>query len=367
MNVFFGQQITKAYRLLLNGKTPVDSSGKAILPHVSAMATVDATQKIQLYRNDDVHVDLEGLPASTDLKAESLGPSPAQWSVRPVAVCYLESDAAATVHIVVKPNTFKVAGDSLTALSRENVGWWSNYRCQLSVEDGNLDILRLRIPNSCSGPFDVQSALPVTTEFKSLDDQTGILSIRFASAIAKGHSLDLRIRSPLKPSGGTSVSVPAIVPESLAGGHRYISVPDSADSQAMTWTEAGVRPAIIPQKLRPASTATSAARSFEVVSDPFQVASRPPATPEVSPQIRLADTVIVAGDRGTQRITTRLILAPHGLTDCTLLLPAGQSLVTIELDGRAGGCSPTRSIAVANRLECPAAAPVARDHIPVIL
>jgi hypothetical protein len=333
VNVFFGQQMTKPYRLVLDGTTPVESSGKANLPHISALATEDATQKIRLYRDDDVHVELEGLPAATDPKAEQPGPPPSDWSARPVAICYLESDNP-TARVVVTPNKCKFAGDLLTALTRENGAWWANYRCQLSVEAGDLDIVRLQIPSACTGPFDIQSAIPVTTEFKFLNDQTGSLSIRFATPIAKGGALDLRIRSPIKPSTGAAVSVPAIVLESLSGGHRYISVPESADSQVIAWTETGVRPATIPQKLRAASVATAPTQSFEVMSDPFQVISRPPAMPEVTPQIRLADTAIVAGELGTQRITTRLILAPHGLTDCTVQLPPNQTLVAIELDGR---------------------------------
>jgi hypothetical protein len=75
-------------------------------------------------------------------------------------------------------------------------------------------------------------------------------------------------------------------------------------------------------------------RYLEVVSDSFQVASRPPAAPEIAPQIRLADTAIIAGDLGTQRVNTRLILAPHGLTDCTIQLPINQALVSADLDGR---------------------------------
>jgi len=156
-----------------------------------------------------------------------------------------------------------------------------NYRCQLTVEDGNLDILRLQLPNNCIGPFDVQSAIPVTTEFATLNDQTGSLSIRFATTVAKSGSVDLRIRSPLKPSTGTQVSVPAITLESLAGGHRYIGVPESADSQVITWAEMGVRPGILPPKFRPASAAPTSTRYLEIVSDPFQVAIRPPVTPKL--------------------------------------------------------------------------------------
>ena len=106
VNVFFAQQLTKPFRLVLDGTTPVDSNGKAPLPHISTVATEDATQKTRLYRDDDVHVDLEGLPAKNDPKAEPPGPPPSEWSVRPVAICYLESESA-TARVAVKPNKFK--------------------------------------------------------------------------------------------------------------------------------------------------------------------------------------------------------------------------------------------------------------------
>jgi hypothetical protein len=75
------------------------------------------------------------------------------------------------------------------------------------------------------------------------------------------------------------------------------------------------------------------ALTFEVVSDPYQIATRSESTPESAPRIRVADVSIVAGDRGSQRVTTRLILAMHGLNDCILQLPAGQKLISVELDG----------------------------------
>ncbi len=333
VSVFFGQQINKPYRLVLDGTTPIDTSGKAPLPRISTLATDDAAQKIRVYRSDDVQVEFEGLPSTTDPKADAPGPPPSQWSARPVATCYLESGSA-TARIIIKPNKLKISGDSLTTLSRENGTWWANFRCQLSVGDGDLDILRLRIPNTCTGPFDVQSATAVTSEFKPLDDQMGTLFVRLATSVAKGGSVDLRLRSPLKVPTGTAVSVPAIVIESLASGHRYISVPDSVDSQAVTWSETGVRAATVPPKLRTGSATSIASKTVEVIGDPFQVASRSSSAPALSPQIRLADTAIVTDELGAQRITTRLILAPHGLSDCTLRLPPNQSRVTVELDGR---------------------------------
>src|SRR6185369_8645575 len=102
------------------------------------------------------------------------------------------------------------------------------------------------------------------TEFKSLGDQSGSLSVRFATTVTKGGSIDLRIRTPLKINAGSQIAVPIIALESLGGGHRYICVPESTDSQAISWTENGVHPATLPLKLRPASAPTPSQRYYEV-------------------------------------------------------------------------------------------------------
>jgi hypothetical protein len=184
------------------------------------------------------------------------------------------------------------------------------------------------------GPFEVESALSATTEQKKIDDQTEILLVRFATTVPKGGSIDLRIRSLLKqPSSGT-VAVPGIAIESFSKGHRYLGVPESSDSQAITWSETGVRPVALPAKLRPMSSESARMRFYEVVSDPFQLVSRPPAVPEVTPQIRLADTEVLVDDLRAQRITTRFVLTPHGPSDYALHLPSAQQLVSVELDGR---------------------------------
>lgn len=333
VNVFFGEQLTKPYRLVLVGTAPVDSTGKVAIPHVSTVATEEATQKTRVYREDDVHVELEGLPIARVGKVESPGPAPSDWTVRPVATTYIEANFS-TAELRVTPSKFRLTGDTLTTLTRENNNWWGTFRCQLSVEDGDVDILRMKVPSSFAGPFEVQSQLSAAIELKPIDDQTSLLSVRLSTPISKGSAIDMRIRSPLKVSSGTAVSMPAIALESVAKGHRYLGVCELVDSQPITWMESGLRPAAVPAKLRQSSAAAPPTRFYEVAAEPFQLVSRPPTTPELAPQIRLSDTIVVADRPGTQRITTRLILAPHGLSECMLQLPSNQTLVSAELDGR---------------------------------
>ncbi len=333
VSIFLGEEATKPYRLVLNGKLALDTNGKAPMPRLSSLSTDDATLKTYIYRSDGVEVDFEGLASSGDPKAEAPGPAPSQWSARPVGTCYLESGAS-LAKIVVQPVETKIAGDTLTSLSRENNSWWMGYRCQLSVDGGDLDLLRVRVPDTVTGPFEIQSASAITSEFKSVDSQPGTLTIRLATSVPKGGTLDLRIRSPLKPPTGGMISAPLIEIESLAGGHRYLAVPGTIESQVVTWNQSGVRPATIPPKLRTGFVLPNLPHAFEVTKASFQMISKPSAAKELVPSIRLADTTVLADSQGAQRITTRLIVAPHGLTDCVLQLPPQQSLITAEIDGR---------------------------------
>lgn len=333
--IFFGQPMAKPFRVIVDGTMPLDPDGRGVFPHLSATATETATQRIRLYRDDDVHVDIANASAANETKGDPTDSPPPQWASRPVGTFYLDSDAAAVARITVVPSKPQTSGETLIQLNRESGSWYAIYRCQLAIEDDALDTLRIQIPETCIGPFDVQSDIPVTTEFKSGDGQTSVLTVRLANTVAKGGNVDLRLRTRLTPFVGNAVSVPPIMLEGLTKSRRFVSVPVGADSQIVSWTEAGVRRASVPQKLlsgvsnpNPASTL-----NFEILSDPFQVTTRSPSAPEITPQIRIADTAIVAGDLGSKEIVTRLILAPQGLTDCTLQLPASQKLVSIELDG----------------------------------
>ena len=110
---------------------------------------------------------IEGIAGSSEPKAEAIDPPPPEWTVRPVSVCYLDPNSAAAARIAIKPNKPKLSGETLTALSRESGTWRTNYRCQLLVEDGMLDVLHLRVPNTWTGPFDVQTQSPVFQQFST--------------------------------------------------------------------------------------------------------------------------------------------------------------------------------------------------------
>jgi hypothetical protein len=333
LNVFFDKSLTGPYRLVVDGRVPLDKNGSTNLPRVSSLATASATQKMRIYRDDDVRVAIAGIASSAESKAESVDEHPAEWKVRPVSVCYLDANSAAAARISVKPSVPKISGDSLTFLSADNGAWKANFRCQLNVEGGNLDVLRLRVPKTWTGPFEIQSHIPATLSYQPVNELGGVLTVRFATSIAAGGSVDVWFRGELKPTEGTNIAVPAITVESASKMRRYVWVPELNESQRALWTESGVGLATIPQKLLNGLALAGPSRSLEVKSESFQIASRPQEAPDAMPQIRLADTKVMEGEFGAQLIATRLILTSHGLSDCTVQFPAGQTLISATVDG----------------------------------
>jgi hypothetical protein len=332
VTVFFGQHLVNLFRVELNGVLPIGSNGQASFPHIATPATEGATQRVRVYRDDNVRVEIKNANASNEVKGDPTDSAPPEWKPRPVGTFYLDSDSAAAARMVVTPGKAQVSGETLTELTREAGAWAVNYRCRLMVEDGELDTLRVKIPSTCVGPFEVQSANSVTTEFLTNDDNSGIFTIRLSNTVPKGSSVDVRVRTQLKSSVGAAVAVPIIALEGPTKLRRFVSVPANVDAHAVTWIETGVRRAAVPQRLLAGVAGINPALTFEVASDRYQVATRSASTPENAPQIRVADVSIVAGDRGSQRITTRLVLAMHGLSDCILQLPAGQKLISVDLD-----------------------------------
>ena len=205
VSVFFDQQISKPYRLVLTGTTSVDANGKAPLPHVSTLATEDATQKIRVYRNEDVHVEFEGLASTTDPKTDvPPGPPPSQWTARPLATCYLQSGSA-TAQIIVRPNKSKIIGDALTVLTREN---GAGGELPLPTLGRRRRIERPAAANPKHLRRPVRSSIgDAGHDCSQIARQPNQHLVRsFATSVAKGGSLDMRIRSPLKPPTGTGVT-----------------------------------------------------------------------------------------------------------------------------------------------------------------
>ena len=330
VNVFFAEQLVEPYRLTLAGLVPTRGVAECPLPRVASASLNSVVERIQLYRDEGVLVDVVG-PANADDAAADL--PPAGWNARLVAAYQLDTSTADEVRLFLTPNRVETAGDTLTTLSHEEGSWWATFNSQLVVRQGELDALRLRIPANWVGPFDVQPAGANVSTTLPVDGHV-ILTVRLPESIGIDETVALEIRGPLAPENGVPASVPEIVSVAPAEWRSYLNVPSAVQSQEVTWTRDGVTPAEPPENLRPSRTNPGTTNTFRAMARPFHVGLAPPQTVQPTASVRLSDTVVVRGPSGNQLTATRFVIAPQGITECELNLPEGQQLVSANLDGR---------------------------------
>lgn len=341
VNVFFNEEVTEEYRLVLIGHALIAKSGECPLPRVVTTAGNGAMQRIQLYREDEVLVERRGLTDGDELKNGPLDLPPVPWTARPLAAYRLDRAASDTIRLAVAPNPAGMTGQTLTQLTRAPDAWWATLTCQLVVERGPLDVLRLRVPTTWVGPFEVQSSVPVSVEVAARDQQPTTIALRLAEPIPPGQALDLHIRGPLAQESAAPIAVPGIVAEAPSRWRNFVSVPLRLDSQPIAWTEVGVRPAEMPRELRAAGAVPESWRTLEVIATPFRVALQPTVGERPAASARLAETAVATGPLDGQLMVTWMIVASQGLTECVLQLPNAQELVSVNLDGQPAPIRPS--------------------------
>jgi hypothetical protein len=332
VNIFFDEQVASEYRLALRGSVPADVDATRSLPRVTAVSRESATQNVQLYREEGVLVAVSGVSEADQLPVKPRDPPPAAWTARPIGVYRLDKTAFDAVRLTITPNNVQITGPTLLSLTRDAEAWSAGFGAHLTVKHGQLDMLRLRAPATWTGPFSLASDAPASMELDAADPGGTTLVIRFADSIKEGNTVDLTVRGQLMQAAQSPISMPAITPEPMVRGKRYLQVPSHWAAQPIAWAEAGVRPAELPDDLGSAVAMSENTRTFEVVDFPFRVAVEPTAAHDLAAQVRLADTTVWAAASGGQLIETRLVIAAPELPHCNLQLPRDQDLVSVRLD-----------------------------------
>jgi hypothetical protein len=217
-------------------------------------------------------------------------------------------------------------------LGREVDTWWATFACQLTVEQGELSVLRLQAPSNWVGPFEIQSGIPATVDVTTSGEKQSRVLIRFSEPVRVGESLSLRLRGRALAEDAAPVAVPNIVSETPIRGPRYALVPSQLDGRAAAWVESGVRPTLLPAEFNGLGVGPELRKCYEITGSPFQVALLPAQFERPETTIRLADTRAVIGPLGGQLSVTQLIVVSSELTQITLEVPEHQELVAVTKD-----------------------------------
>ena len=289
---------------------------------------------MQLFRGEDVEIELTGLGDKSALEALPRESPRSSWRGLAAGAFVLDSAAAQSARILVTPNRVEADAETHTLLSREADGWWATFHCRLKVQNGRMDSLKLLAPPTWRGPIVIKSTVQAAVETQPLDERQATFSVRFAKPIEAGQTLDLELKGRLATEAGIPLAVPDIVPEAAIRGPRFVSVPRLLDRQPMSWSETSVKPARLPDDLPPLIDGDTRWATYEVVAGTFQVAQRPAAFASRMASVRLVDTFVNVGPLGDQAVLTRMVVVSQGLSECTLELPPDQELLQVLADGR---------------------------------
>ena len=227
-----------------------------------------------------------------------------------------------------------VDGDTLTTVSADQGIWAAEFVGRLHVTQGALEVLRLQIPPTWVGPFEVAPPLSVAPAQESSAGDSSTLAIRLPQAAKPGDSVNVQLRSPLTFADGQLPTAPRIRIENLGQREEYLSVPASLDGEPTVWTRTGIKPAELPENLRSSLSDPNIAASFRVTAKTTRVMLRHSSANASLARVRLTETTVRLADGGRYAVT-RFVLVPDGLNQCIVKLPPNEHLVRVALDGHA--------------------------------
>lgn len=337
LTVFLSDAARSDYRLTLMGSISIRPGVAFGIPRIASAAGGGNLPQLQLYREDDVNLRLQGFPAAAEIKATPPDLAAVQWLARPVGVYRIDDMTIRTGRITVSPQSVTVDGQQLTELIRTDGAWLAELRASLIVSEGMLDAFQVVLPATCPGPYEFESSVPASTSVVNNENSHKIFKIRFKEPVAKGSAFTLRLRGSLALPIESSAFVPSFeLPKPFNGPH-YICVPNQIDGRPTKWSTSGVKPSNA--KLAIHNVENKDTGQFEVTSSNFMVAMQSETKREPNPRIQVADSRICRGEQGGYWVVSRFILSPNGLTQCDVELPTEQEVVSMDLDGRPAVCS----------------------------
>ena len=334
VNVFFDRKVSGAYRLEVTGRLPVPSDGLLTLPRIAPLNRLDASQVVAFYRDDNLSAEWRFPAERPWVESGASLTNPFDGETHFVQAFPVDAATASGVQLAVERSEPALAGETLTRLVRGKNGWEVIWECSLRVEHGTLDVLRLQLPGTCAGPFDVTPTGKLQVAAPRGADGDFALALRLSQPVQAEETIQLMVRSPLAAPDGQPVAAPRI--RVLAEGERteFLSLPTGSDGENLTWTRSGIEPSNLPPTLPESAAPSEAIAIFRIASDEMNVTLRPRPPHADLASVRLAETVSFTGNGGEKLHLTRFIISPGGLDHCDVQLPPGQSLIRADVGGQ---------------------------------
>ncbi len=322
ITIFLTGPVEGRSQLQLLGSLRMASEGESPLPRIDVAGGQIVASQISIFRQPDVLVRVEGITHLETL--ETTGPLrlPSEQD-RLVARFRAEGEPDAT--LVVAPNEPQVSGVAVTTVELRNGAWEATLDYRFNVRDGVADVIRMDVPRSWSGPYQVEPAAMVTNVGVGGEGRQVIVRPREGMT---GES-QLRIRGPLAFVETERPAAPNIVPRAVNRLDRFLILPTTAGEEAITWETRGV----VPEGLPPSRTTPDARQTYRVVDASPRALLRSVRRVSALPSIVLADVRVALAIDGSSRSLASFDLEPAGLVSCELRLADGHRLIQATVAG----------------------------------
>lgn len=228
-------------QLVLEGTVETQLPSSLAIPQLHVLDAVLGRSRVQVFRRPEVLVRMKDGLAPAEQKAETWGRLVADLDL-PVKT---GKPIASKVVAQLKRNEPRVRARQVTTLQRSADAWSAMVEFQvLEVRGGLADEIRFEIPEAWNGPFQVTP--PMTTRLiEAVGNSRPQLLLRPPGAI--DGNLSVKVRSPLRISADSRLSVPRIAPLGLGAVDRFLVLPTQLELQAAAWDVQGVEPAELPE------------------------------------------------------------------------------------------------------------------------
>lgn len=334
VNLFFEQPVERAYQIELRGRLPMPDDGVLPLPKFGPADGSNASQTVALYRDDDVLAEWQFADEPPWVESGASLAPPFDETAKFVRAFAVDTATGQSTRVFVDRSRPRLSGSTCTQVVHSKNRWEAVWKCDLQVEQGAVDTLRIEAPPEWAGPFEVSPAASVQSSGPSTTRRNAAFTIRLPRPAKTGDRVRLAVRSPLSLAESQLLSAPRI--QLLVEGRRseFLSLPKSLDGEPISWTRSGIEPDELPSGLTTEPATSENVATYRILNDTVNVALRPrPARADLA-SIRLAETTTLldAGDNTLE--VTRFLISPAGLDRCNLEIPEGRRLVRANLNGR---------------------------------
>jgi hypothetical protein len=233
------------------------------------------------------------------------------------------ADLSGTVEI--RPNRPRVTSTIVTRLDRANGGWKATVDCELSVDEGALDVLRFTIPSWWKGPFQSETEVVPTNDPRGSSTQE--LMVRLPRPLdATGR---VRWEGVLNAADG-EVKIPQVTLAVDGTTSQFIALPTG---EGQRWQLVGLRRTSAPAFVKQTPDTEGLFEYYECFDANSSAVLLKNEQQQVVEVLQQSVELFVENPAVGYGVAT-IDIAPNGRSDATLVFPQGSGAVQVLLDGR---------------------------------